>query len=404
MNKNRYDAIIVGARCAGSPTAMLLARKGYKVLVVDRATFPSHTISTHLIHPPGVAALRRWGLLDRVVATGCPPIHTYAFDFGPFVLSGAPGTDDEPVAYGPRRTVLDKLLVGAASEAGAEVREAFTVDEVIVEDGRVTGIRGHAMGGQSVTEEARVVIGADGLHSLVARSVHPEEYKEKPQLQASYYTYWSGLPMNGGFEAYDRGDRAFAAWPTNDDLTLVIAGWPIAEFEANKKDIEGNYLQVLERAPAFGKRIRAAKREERFVGTAVPNFFRKPFGSGWALVGDSGYHKDFITAQGISDAFRDAELCGTALDEAFSGARPFDVAMTAYQSARDQKVLPMYEFTCQFAALAPPPPEVQQLLRAAHGNQEAMDGFVRVFSGVMSAAEYFSEENVGRILAASTRG
>lgn len=124
MTSSQYDAIILGARCAGSPTAMLLARKGYRVLVVDRATFPSDTISTHLIHPPGVAALRRWGLLDRLMATGCPAIHTYDFDFGPFVLSGARGSGDTPVALGPRRTVLDKLLVDAASEAGARFAKA----------------------------------------------------------------------------------------------------------------------------------------------------------------------------------------------------------------------------------------------------------------------------------------
>lgn len=159
---NPYDAIVVGARCAGSPTAMLLARKRYKVLVVDKATFPSDTMSTHLVHPPGVAALERWGLLDRLVATGCPPIDTYSFDFGPFTISGAPGTDEAPVAYGPRRTVLDKLLVDAASEAGAEVREGFTVEDVVIENGRVTGVRGHGKGGQNVTEHARVVVGADG--------------------------------------------------------------------------------------------------------------------------------------------------------------------------------------------------------------------------------------------------
>jgi flavin-dependent dehydrogenase len=135
-----YDAIVVGARVAGSPTAMLLARKGYDVLLVDRATFPSDTISTHLVHPPGVAALERWGLLDGVVATGCPAIDTYAFDFGPFTLSGAPGSDEAKVAYGPRRTVLDKLLVDAAAEAGAEVREGFSVESIICEGNRVTGV------------------------------------------------------------------------------------------------------------------------------------------------------------------------------------------------------------------------------------------------------------------------
>ena len=396
---NRFDVIVVGARCAGSPTAMLLARQGYKVLVVDRATFPSDTVSTHLLHPPGVAALRRWGLLERLVATGCPPIDTYAFDFGPFTLTGAPGTDEAPVAYGPRRTVLDQLLVEAAAEAGAEVREGFTVTEVVVEGGRVSGVRGHGRDGRTVTEHARVVVGADGRHSLVARIVQPEQYHEKPPLLCGYYSYWSGLPMDGRFENYVRPDRGFAAWPTHDDLTLVICGWPYAELQANRTDVEGNFRKLLELAPSFADRVAAATREARFAGTAVANFFRKPYGPGWALVGDAGYNKDFITAQGMHDAFRDAELCTAALDETFSGARPFETAMGAYQSTRDAQVLPMYEFTCQLATLEPPPPELQRLLGAVHGNQEAMDGFARVVAGVTSPAEFFSEENVGRVLA-----
>jgi flavin-dependent dehydrogenase len=401
MAENRYDAIVVGARCAGSPTAMLLARKGYKVLVVDRARFPSDTVSTHIVHPPGVASLRRWGLLDRVVATGCPPIHTYAVDVGPFTISGAPRTAEEPVAYGPRRTVLDKLLVDAASEAGAEIREGFTVEEIVLEDGRVTGIRGRGADGRTVTEHARVVVGADGRHSLVARAVKPERYHEKPPLLCGYYTYWSGLPMDGRFETFVRPERGFAAWPTNDDLTVVIGGWPYAELEANRGDIEGNYLKMLELAPAFAERVHAATREARFVGTAVPNWFRRPYGPGWALVGDAGYNKDFITGHGIHDAFRDAELCAAALDQTFAGARPFEAAMGEYQARRDRQVLPMYELTTQLATLEPPPPEWQQLMAAMLGNQDAMDGFARVLAGVTSPAEFFSEENAGRILAAA---
>ena len=398
-----YDVIIVGARCAGSPAAMLLARRGYRVLVVDRATFPSDTISTHLIHPPGVAALRRWGLLDRLIATGCPAISRYAFDVGPFALDGAPGLADEPAAYAPRRTVLDKLLVDAAAEAGAEVREGFVVEEVVMDGDRATGIRGRAAGGGTVTDRAPVVIGADGLHSRVADAVRPEAYHERPPVEVGYYTYWSGLPMHGRFEGFDRGDRAFAAWPTHDDLTLVVVSWRHAEFEANRRDIDRHYRETVDRAPGFGARLRAARREAPYAGMFVPNFFRKPYGPGWALVGDAGYHKDFITAQGITDAFRDAELCAAAIDEALSGRRGWDEAMSGYQARRDAQVLPMYEFTYQFAQLQPPPPEMQAVLGAAYGNPEAMDGFVRVFSGIVSPAEYFSPENVGRILAQSPR-
>jgi 2-polyprenyl-6-methoxyphenol hydroxylase-like FAD-dependent oxidoreductase len=396
-----YDAIVVGARVAGSPIAMLLARKGYDVLLLDRATFPSDTMSTHLVHPPGVAALQRWGLLDDVVATGCPAIDTYAFDFGPFTLSGAPGADGA-VSYGPRRTLLDKLLVDAAAEAGAEVREGFSVESMVFDDDQVSGVRGHTKGGKTITELARVVIGADGRHSLVAQAVHPRQYHEKPPLLAGYYAYWSGLPMKGRFETYVRPSRGMAAWPTNDDLTVVIAGWPHAEFDANKKDIEGNLAKTYDLAPSFAERLQAGTRETRFVGTAVSNFFRKPFGSGWALVGDAGYNKDFITAQGIDDAFRDAELCATALDETFTGARRFDAAMADYQTRRDAQVLAMYEFTTELATLEPPPPELQQLLAAMPGNQEAMDGFARVNAGVTSPAEFFSPANVEKIMSATS--
>jgi flavin-dependent dehydrogenase len=396
-----YDAIVVGARCAGSPAAMLLARKGYRVLVVDRASFPSDTVSTHFIHAPGVAALRRWGLLDQVIESNCPPVESYSFDFGPVTISGTPRPSDGiATAYAPRRTILDKILVEAATRAGAEVREQFTVDEIVIEDGVVRGIRGHGQDGKSVVERARVVIGADGRNSRVAKAVAPEQYNEKPELMWAFYTYWSGLPIDS-FSTTVRPDRGWAAFPTNDGLTLVVVGWPNAESVAYKSDVEANYMKTLDLAPEFAQRVRGAQREERFTGGAVPNFFRKPYGPGWALVGDAGYTKDPITAQGISDAFHDAELCTEALAAAFTGESVFAEAMADYQQKRDTRVLPIYEFTTQLATLEPPPPEMQQLLGAMHGNQEAMDGFARVNAGVTSPAEFFSEENVGRIFAAA---
>jgi 2-polyprenyl-6-methoxyphenol hydroxylase-like FAD-dependent oxidoreductase len=247
-----------------------------------------------------------------------------------------------------------------------------------------------------------VVVGADGRHSLVARTVGPEQYHEKPPLLAGYYAYWSGLPMDGRFETYVRPNRGFAAWPTNDDLTLVIAAWPYPEFEANRRDIEGNYLKTLALAPTFAPRVDQGQRESRFYGSAVHNYFRKPYGPGWALVGDAGYNRDFITAFGIMDAFHQAELCTTAVDQALSGARPYDVAMAEYQSARDERALPMYEMTCKLAAVdQPPPPEMQRLLAAVHGNQDSMNAFARLNAGVMSPPEFFSEENLGRIFASA---
>jgi 2-polyprenyl-6-methoxyphenol hydroxylase-like FAD-dependent oxidoreductase len=391
-----FDAIVVGARCAGSPTAMLLARKGYRVLVVDRASFPSDTLSTHILHPLGARALSKWGLLDRLAATGCASIHTYAFDFGPFTITGAPGTSEAPVAYCPRRTILDKLLVDAAAQSGAEVREDFAVVEVLVEDERVVGIKGRSKHGNSIIERAQVVVGADGRRSFVAGAVRPVSYDEKPPLLAAYYTYWSGLPMDGRFETYIRDKRGFAAAPTHDGLTMVIVGWPYAEFVECKKDIEGNYLKTIELVPAFADRLHGARREARFAGAAVPNYFRKPYGLGWVLVGDAGF-----TGQEIMDAFHDAELCAVALDKAFSGTQPFDAAMSAYQRTRDARVKAMYEFTCQLATLEPPPPEMQQLFGALHGNQKAMDEFARMNAGTISPAEFFAPENVTAITAAA---
>jgi 2-polyprenyl-6-methoxyphenol hydroxylase-like FAD-dependent oxidoreductase len=393
-----YDAIVVGARCAGSPTAMLLARRGYRVLVVDRAKFPSDTISTHIVQPLAAAALKRWGLLDRLAATGCPPMHTYSYDFGPVTISGTPGTENSPVGYCPRRTILDKLLVDAAAEAGAEIREGFTVEEILVEDGTVVGIKGHAKDGETFIERARVVIGADGRHSLVAEAVEPDQYNEKQTLLAAYYSYWSGLPTNGRFETYIRPNRGFAAAPTHDGLTMIVLGWPYGEFDENKKDVEGNFLATLGLVPEFAERLKGAKRQSKIAGAVVPNFFRKPYGPGWTLVGDAGYTKDPITAQGIKDAFRDAELCVNALDQTFTGERSFDDAMGDYQNTRDADVLPMYEFTTQLATLEPPPPETQQLLGAIYGNQKAMDQFVQMNAGTISPAQFFAPENMGALM------
>jgi flavin-dependent dehydrogenase len=322
-------------------------------------------------------------------------------------ISGSPRPiDGIDYGYCPRRTILDQLLVDAAVEAGAELRENFTVNEISFSDGAVTGISGRGKGGTEVNERARVVIGADGKHSLVAKAVKPEQYEERRSHLAMYYAYWSNLPVNG-FDTWIRAEhrRGWAAIPTHDDLTVLPFGWPVEEFHANRGDIEGNFFASMDHAPEFAERVRAATRESKFVGSAeLPGYFRRPFGPGWALIGDAAYHKNPITAMGINDAFRDAELLTGALDDAFSGRRSFEEGMADYQAVRDREARPVYEFTDEFAQLQPPPPEMLQLIGAMQGNQEAMDGFVSVQANTLPAPEFFAPENVGRIMAQAGAG
>ena len=397
----RYDAIVVGARCAGAATAMLLARMGYDVLLADRASFPSDTVSTHVIHPPGLTALRRWGLLDDLVATGCPWLPAYTFDFGPLLITGTPSAADGTAGgYAPRRIVLDELLVRAAEKAGAELREGFSVTELIVDGDRVAGVRGHARGGLEVSEYARVVIGADGVRSRVAEQVNAPRYREGPVLASAYYAYWSGVPAAGA-RWMIRPGRGFGMIPTNDDLTLVLAAWPQSEVAQVKQDLQGNYLREV--TAILGGLLDGGRQETRVVGEGVPNRFRKPYGPGWALVGDAGYAKDPVTAQGITDAFHHAEMCAGALDAAWHGSRGYDEALGEYQQHRDERALPMYEFTGQLADLAvPPPAQMQQLLGAIAGNQKAMDEFASMFAGALPVPEFFNPAHIASLAGADT--
>ena len=390
-----YDAIVIGARVAGSPTAMLLARKGHRVLLVDRATFPSDTLSTHYIHQPGIARLRRWGLLDRLIATGCPPSRQLVFDVGPFALTGTPlPSDGVAEGYAPRRTVLDPLLVEAAAEAGAEVRTGFPVDELVYEDGAVVGIRS----GDSV-ERARIVIGADGRNSLVARAIRAPEYDTRPGLACAYYTYWGGID-GGDVELYPReGRMVMGGAATNDGLRIVIAFWPRQEFHAVRGDVERSFQAALELAPPLAERLATGERADRFYGIGdVPFWYRKPYGAGWALVGDAGYHKDPITAQGISDAFRDAELLADALDAGLTAERSLADALGDYERVRNETSRGLYELTQEFASLTPPSPEQQELFGALRANPEETNRFFGVVAGTVPAQEFFAPENLARIV------
>jgi 2-polyprenyl-6-methoxyphenol hydroxylase-like FAD-dependent oxidoreductase len=395
-----YDAIIVGARCAGAPAAMLLARNGYRVLLVDKATFPSDVISTHIIWPHGAERLHRWGLLDRLAATGCPPIALHlTFDVGPFALHGGViDTNGGRGGFCPRRTVLDGLLANAAAEAGVEVREAFTVTGLLRDGERVVGIQGHGRTGGQVEERARVVVGADGVHSLVAREVLAAEYDVRPPLTANYYTYFSGFGASD-IEMYVRDSRAIGCFPTHDGLTLIAVMWPTAMFEEVRGDIEGHFAAAIALAPTVADRLQRATRAEHWSGIAgVRNYFRQPFGPGWALVGDAAYQKDPITAQGISDAFFDAEALAASLHESWSTGAPLDALLAAQQARHDRRVKALYEFTCELAMLEPPPPPMQQLFAALRDDAGATNQFFSAITGSRPLPEFMAPENLARIV------
>lgn len=394
-----YDAIVVGARCAGSSTAMLLARKGSKVLLVDKATFPSDTLSSHQLQIAGSALLKKWGVLDEVLAAGFPPARRLMFELGPVSLHGSyPALDGVAAVYSPKRHVLDTVLLRAAERAGAEVRTDFTVQELLFDGDRMAGVKGRAGHGAAVEERARIVIGADGMRSLVANSVRANAYNERPTLSCAYYTYWEGVETEGG-EMYGRPDRSIGVWPTNEGQVVIYLGMPHQEFAGFRLDVEGNFMRAMEAVPHLAERLRAGRRADRIFGTGeLPNFFRKPYGPGWALVGDAGYHRDSITGQGMSDAFRSAELLADALHAAWSGEKPIEGALAGYERQRNEAVMPMYELTCQIASFAPPPPEQQVLFEALAYNEAQRNRFFGVMTGSVPYREFFSPGNLLSIL------
>lgn len=394
-----YDAIVVGARCAGSPTALLLARKGYKVLLADRSTFPSDmAFSNHFVHQAGSAALKRMGLLERLAATNCPPITEDHFDYGAFSLCGAvPAVDGVNTAFAPRRIKLDPMLAAAAMESGAELRDGFSVQELLWDKDQVAGIRGKYLG-STITERARIVIGADGMFSMVAKAVQAPEYKAQAGLEGSWYAYWSGMPMKG-WHLWLRPNRVIFAYNTNDNLTLIGVAFPAREIEEVRKNVEKHHSETISQyVPELAERMRSNRRESHFVGGIIPYYMRRPYGPGWALVGDAGYQKDPCTASGITDAFRSAEWLAEAIDAGFSGRQSLEQALAAYEEKRNRSETAYFDLTTQLAALAPPPPDVAALLAELEHNPEQRGRFFSMLAHGVPVEEFFSQENVAKIM------
>jgi flavin-dependent dehydrogenase len=395
-----YDVIVAGARCAGASTAMLLARQGHRVLLVDRSRFPSDIPHGHLIHRHGPRRLHGWGLLDRVVGTHCPPITTLVMDRGAVSVAGQDlVVDGVAVAYGPRRAALDHVLVQAAVEAGAELREGFAVQEFTASEGRITGIRGRdRAGGALVAEQATVVVGADGRNSRLAATVQAAVYEAVPPLTCWYFSYWSDVPACG-LEIHARPQHVVFAFPTNDDLFALFVAWPAARLPAVRADLEGEYMAAVDQIPELAGRVRGGRRVERIYGaTDLPNFYRRPYGPGWALVGDAGCHKDPYLALGVCDAFRDAELLAEALDAGLAGRQPLDAALAEYEQRRNAASSADYQQNLRDAQFQPPPPEQVRLMAALQGNQAQINRFLMANEGMIPREAFFNPDNLAALM------
>lgn len=346
--RSHYDAVVVGARVAGAATAMLLARAGLRVLAVDRGQLGDDTLSTHALMRGGVLQLHRWGLLREIEAAGTPPIRSATFHYAEEeIVVPIKARDGIDALYAPRRTVLDPLLVRAAMIAGAQVVHGVTVVDLVRDArGRVSGAMLAGADGSPVRVEAPIVIGADGIRSPIARFAGAPVERAGRSASATVYGHFAGLAPDGYHWCYRRGVGA-GAIPTNDGRTCLFVALPPARFiQELSGGVDAVFRRVLaEAAPEVARAIAGARPDAKLRSFAgAPGFLRRAWGPGWALVGDAGYFKDPLTAHGITDALRDAELLARAV---VAGT---DSALAAYQAARDEASLGLFEVTDRIAS------------------------------------------------------
>jgi flavin-dependent dehydrogenase len=381
-----YDVVVVGGRVAGASTALLLARAGVRVALLDRGTYGSDTLSTHGLMRAGVLQLNRWGLLPSVIAAGTPAIRRTAFHYvdGERVEVSLRPTAGVEALYAPRRLILDRILVDAAAAAGVDVRHETTVTSLRCEDGRVVGVRARNRQGRERTMRAVVTVGADGVRSTVAARAGAPVVWQGRSAGSVLYRYYAELPTVGYEWAYGAGVAA-GLIPTNDGLTCVFVGTSPQRMRAlrAKGGVSGAFATVLrESFPALPERVTAAVPAGRTLGwPAMPGFLRRCWGPGWALVGDAGYYKDPITTHGITDGLRDAELLAGAIVDSLDGGVPEPLALANYQSGRDKMSARLFSATEAVAAYDWDTGQVRTLLRqvsAAMSHElELLPGYIR---------------------------
>lgn len=387
-----YDAIVVGAGCAGAATAMLLACKGARVLLLERQRFPADTMSTLYIQQPGVALLDQWDVLRDVQKSGCPPITDMRYHVEDVRLeSRMPKFQEQSSTYAPRRFVLDQILVAAGGKAGIDFSDQCRCTGLLWRDGRVSGVQFRTSGGRVVSESASLVVGADGMRSTVAALASAPVTVSDPLASCVYYSTWSGVDTGFGF--YERQGHWVAVIPTHDGVTMIATYRPQTCFLEIRRDAVRAHMDTIRHtAPEVFEATSEADLVDRLRGTGdQQNFFRQPRGPGWALVGDAGHHRDSITALGITNALTQAQLLadavGNDLADSFELARDLD----RFASARDREMMKTYQSTLECARLQVSAPRLA-LLRGITAVPDLTERYFAVIAGILPMENLFTPE------------
>ena len=350
-----YDVIIVGARVAGAALATLLGGQGHRVLLLEKAHFPSDTLSTHFFRAPALRVFERLGVLDEV-RSAAPPLTTVWNYMDGHVVSEPVRAPEDHLSYFlcERRITLDWILFQRVRrEAKVEVRQGARVKELIWRDGRVAGVRWDEAWGMSEAS-ARAVIGADGLYSTLARSLEPAYESQFPVRRCMYYTYFQGIePLNEESlaEHHFVDDTLTYVFPTDANLTLVAVSVPISEFASFKKEPLKRLRDHLESLPLLAPRLRKAEIAAGVKGSGnIPCYQRIPYGPGWALVGDAGQVMDPWSGMGIDHATTHASFLAEDLHRFLCDDASWEEAMVDYHTRARKWSEKTYRRTSTYAA------------------------------------------------------
>lgn len=397
-----FDVVVIGSGVAGAPTAMLLARSGHKVLLIDRHEFPRDALSTHFIWPRGVSYLNRWGVAQPILEKS-PHFTALEMNVEGISLHGSVPIDQLETRFrklhgdsrgitttycGPRRHFLDQFLMDEARKAGAEVRDGTSFSEPIVEEGVVTGIRAVGSNGSPISVKSRLVVAADGQHSTFAKKIGAQTTDFRPLSTFAYFSYFSGIKKDE-LAFFRKGRLGMAIFPTSGGTHMVLAYGPTAWWQEFNRDAENNFHKTVAFCSAdVGELVRAGRREEPFkaCGT-MPAFHRESCGPGWVLVGDAGSFKDQATAMGITHAFRDAELVSHFIHRALAGEMTMQAALKEYSSVRAADYIDYFNLVCQVAQMDVYTLPELEFFYSIHKDQTRVDDLISQFGDTLPLSQ-----------------